>query len=126
MNQDHRHFAEELEELKGRLLTMGGLAEERLRLALRALVDRNHERLADVIAGDSRINDLQIEIDDRCFTLLALVPARRDRSANDRVGPQDQRRPGARRRPRRQHRRGGAALPPASAGQAADRSAADG
>jgi phosphate transport system protein len=72
MNEDRRHFAGELEELKGRLLTMGGLAEERLRTAMRALVDRNHESLADVIAGDSRIDQLQIEIDNRCFTLLAL------------------------------------------------------
>jgi phosphate transport system protein len=72
MKQDPRHFAGELEQLKGRLLTMGGLAEERLRLAVRALVDRNHARLADVISGDARINELQMEIDDRCFTLLAL------------------------------------------------------
>ena len=72
MNQDHRHFAEKLEELKGRLLTMGGLAEERLRLVMRALVERNSGWLRDVITGDSRIDDLQIDIDDRCFTLLAL------------------------------------------------------
>jgi phosphate transport system protein len=72
MNQERRHFVEELETLKGRLLTMGGLAEERLRLAMRALVDRDHESLVAVIGGDSRIDELQIEIDDRCFTLLAL------------------------------------------------------
>ena len=72
MNQDHRHFAEKLEELKGRLLTMGGLAEERSRMVMRALVDRNSGWLQDVITGDSRIDDLQIDIDDRCFTLLAL------------------------------------------------------
>ena len=72
MNQDHRHVAERLEELKGRLLIMGGLAEERLRLVMRALVDRNPEWLRDVITGDSRIDDLQIDIDDRCFTLIAL------------------------------------------------------
>lgn len=72
MNQDRRHFAKELEELKERLRTMGGLAEDRLRTAMRALVDRNDELLADVIAGDSRIDDLQIEIDSRCFTLIAL------------------------------------------------------
>jgi phosphate transport system protein len=72
MNQEPRHFVEELESLKGRLLTMGGLAEERLRMAMRALVDRDHASLVDVIAGDSRIDELQIEIDDRCFRLLAL------------------------------------------------------
>ena len=72
MNQDHRHVAEKLEELKGRLLIMGGLAEDRLRLVMRALVDRNPGWLRDVITGDSRIDDLQIDIDDRCFTLIAL------------------------------------------------------
>lgn len=72
MSQGPRHFTEKLEALKGRLLIMGGLAEERLRLAMRALVDRDHDRLADVISGDARIDELQMEIDDRCFTLLAL------------------------------------------------------
>lgn len=72
MNQDSRHFVEELRELKDRLLTMGGLAEERLRLAVRGLVERDHRALADVIAGDSRIDGLQMEIDDRCFKLIAL------------------------------------------------------
>jgi phosphate transport system protein len=72
MNQDSRHFVEELRELKDRLLTMGGLAEERLRLAVRGLVERDRRALADVIAGDSRIDSLQMEIDDRCFKLIAL------------------------------------------------------
>jgi phosphate transport system protein len=72
MNQDPRHFATELADLKGRLLTMGGLAEERLRVAVRALADRNYDSLVGVISGDSRINDLQIEIDNRCLILIAL------------------------------------------------------
>ena len=72
MNQDRRHVAHELEELKAHLLAMGGLAEDRLRRALRGLVDRHHQLLADVIAGDSRIDELQMEVDKRCFTLIAL------------------------------------------------------
>lgn len=72
MNQDRRHFAEELEALKGLILTMGGLAEERLREAIRALVERDHLALGAVIAGDSRIDSLQVEVDQRCFTLIAL------------------------------------------------------
>jgi phosphate transport system protein len=67
-----RHFQEELAAMKARLLEMGGLAEERVRAALRALVDRNPERLRDVAEGDDPINRLHIEIDNRCFTLLAL------------------------------------------------------
>ncbi len=36
-----RHFEEDLGMLKTRLLEMGGLAEERLRMAMRGLVDRD-------------------------------------------------------------------------------------
>jgi phosphate transport system protein len=72
MNREPRHFAAELEELKTRLLTMGKLAEERLHAAMRALVDRQPDVLADVASGDSRIDELQIEIDGRCFKLIAL------------------------------------------------------
>ena len=67
-----RHFAEELDQLKHRLLTMGGLAEERVRLAIRGLVERDAGLMADVIAGDAELNRFHVEIDDRSFKLLAL------------------------------------------------------
>jgi phosphate transport system protein len=67
-----RHFQEELETLKTRLLEMGGLAEERVRVAVNGLVDRNHDIIDQVLAGDGPVNSLHIEIDNRCFTLLAL------------------------------------------------------
>jgi len=70
--QDTRHFAEELEELKQRLLVMGGVAEERLHTAMTALVERDHDLIGDVIRGDEAVNRLQLEVDDRCFKLLAL------------------------------------------------------
>src|SRR5215216_6111788 len=44
---------------------MGGLAEDRARQAVRAAVER-------VLVSDAAINQLHIEIDDRCFKLLAL------------------------------------------------------
>jgi phosphate transport system protein len=67
-----RHFQEELEALKERLLGMGGLAEERVRVAVNGVTDRNGEALHAVMTGDEPINDFHIEIDDRCFKLLAL------------------------------------------------------
>ena len=71
MNHDRRHVAHELDELKARLLAMGRAAEDHLRRAMRGLVDRDHELLTGVIDSDSRIDDLQMEIDNRCFTLIA-------------------------------------------------------
>jgi phosphate transport system protein len=66
------HFQEELAALKTRLLEMGGLAEDRVRSAVRALVERDGAAVDRVLAGDQPINQLHIEIDNRCFTLLAL------------------------------------------------------
>ena len=67
-----RHFQEELEQLKTRLLEMGGLAEEHVRLAVKGLAEREQDLVDRVLAGDEPINKLHIEIDNRCFTLLAL------------------------------------------------------
>jgi phosphate transport system protein len=67
-----RHFQEELEQLKTRLLEMGGLAEDRVRAAVDGLVRRDADVVARVLDGDGPINQLHIEIDKRCFKLLAL------------------------------------------------------
>lgn len=72
MERVFRHFQEDLDALKQRLLAMGGLAEERVREAIRGLMDRDSAALDAVLAGDQPINDLHIEVDDRCFKLLAL------------------------------------------------------
>jgi len=66
------HFQEELEQLKTRLLEMGGLAEDRVRSALDGLVERDSQLVDRVLGGDVPINQLHIEIDSRCFKLLAL------------------------------------------------------
>ena len=72
MDRHVPHFQEELELLKTRLLEMGGLAEDRVRLAVRALVERDFALVEKVLVSDEAINRLHIEIDDRCFKLLAL------------------------------------------------------
>jgi phosphate transport system protein len=66
------HFREELETLQGRLLEMGGLAEERVRAAVQGLVARDASLFGKVLHGDEPINQLHIEVDNRCFRLLAL------------------------------------------------------
>ncbi len=66
------HFQDEIEQLKTRLLAMGGLAEEQVRLAVKGLVERNSGLIQRVLGGDQPLNALHIEVDNRCFTLLAL------------------------------------------------------
>lgn len=58
--------------LQERLLAMGGFAEERVREAVLGLSSRDAPLVDRVLQGDEPINDLHIEIDDRCFKLLAL------------------------------------------------------
>jgi phosphate transport system protein len=72
MERAVRHFQEELEALQARLLEMGGIAEERVRAAIQGLVMRDPDVIEKVLRGDEPINELHIEIDNRCFTLLAL------------------------------------------------------
>ena len=66
------HFQEELDALKARLLEMGGLAEDRVRTAIEALVRREPALVIQVLDGDGPINQFHIEIDSRCVKLLAL------------------------------------------------------
>ena len=72
MDRQVPHFREELEALQGRLLEMGGLAEERVRAALHGLVQRDPAAIDKVLSGDEPVNQLHIEVDNRCFRLLAL------------------------------------------------------
>jgi len=68
----HRHFEENEEELKNRLLHMGSLAEEMIHLAVKGLMDRTDRYCDDVFAKEKEVNELHIEVDDRCLKILAL------------------------------------------------------
>ena len=67
-----RHLDQELADLKQALLRMAGLAEQGVAQALKALVQRDNALGAKVDADDNELDQLQIEIDDRCIKLLAL------------------------------------------------------
>ncbi len=68
---ERHHFEAELQALRNQLLTMGGLVEERVHRAVHALVHRAEEEAQRIIATDKEINDLQIDVDNRCLKLLA-------------------------------------------------------
>jgi phosphate transport system protein len=77
--QTHRHFHDELSQVKVRLLTMSGEAETALRLAVEALLERDPEKAQQVIAGDKVIDAMEVELEEVCIDLLALQqPMARD------------------------------------------------
>ena len=65
-------FELKLDRLHNRLMEIGGRAEELLRLAMEGLEKRDVERARQVRRADARINELDIEIDERSLELLAL------------------------------------------------------
>ena len=74
-----RHFREDLERLKSLLMQMAGGAEEAVRLAVGALLERDGEKATRAIRLDSEIDALELEIDDLAINLLALQqPMARD------------------------------------------------
>jgi phosphate transport system protein len=67
----HRHFHDELSELKVKLLTMSGEAEDALGASVQALLERDRDKAAAVITGDTEIDALEIEIEELVIKLLA-------------------------------------------------------
>jgi phosphate transport system protein len=72
MDGSVRHFEEELGALHLTLLEMAGLAEERVLAAVQGLVARDLDLAERVLRSDEPINQLHVDIDQRCFRLLAL------------------------------------------------------
>ena len=65
-------FQQGLEELREKLLRMGGLAEQAVDRACEAYRDRDLNRCHQVLEGESAINVIEREIDEVAFDLLAM------------------------------------------------------
>ena len=79
MTSEHRHFHDDLSQVKVRLLTMSGEAEAALGLAVEALLERDAEKARQVITSDRVIDNMEVEIEEQCVNLLALQqPMARD------------------------------------------------
>jgi phosphate transport system protein len=72
MNADHRTFDDELKELNKIILEMGSLVEASIDNAIESLKRKDEEMAKNVIRGDEVINKLEVEVDEKCVSLLAL------------------------------------------------------
>ena len=74
-----RKYNEELESLRNKVMTMGGLVEKQSKNALEALI-KGDSKLAETVAtSDYRVNSMEVEIDAECTDILA----RRQPAASD-------------------------------------------
>jgi len=67
----HRHFHDELSELKVALLNMSGEAQAALAASVEAVLQRDGDKARTVIAGDSEIDHLELEVEETVIRLLA-------------------------------------------------------
>ena len=67
-----QQFNTELEDIRSRVLGMGGLVERQLEMASAALNRNEPEAAESVVSNDSMVNDCDIDINERCTTILAL------------------------------------------------------
>jgi phosphate transport system protein len=74
-----QQFNEELEDVRSKVLQMGGVVEEQLEKAVRALIAGDVELAATVQANDYRVNALEVEIDEESTRIVA----RRQPAASD-------------------------------------------
>jgi len=65
-------FNKELEDVRNKVLAMGGLVEQQLELAIEALITGNVEQAEFVIGQDSQIDMLEVAIELECTQILAL------------------------------------------------------
>ncbi len=72
-NSEHtlKQFDTELEDVRARVLQMGGLVEEQIMRALEALATGNVQLATTVVEDDHRVNALEVGIDEECSTIIA-------------------------------------------------------
>lgn len=74
-----RGYEQQLAQLRAAVLEMGGLVEDQIAQAVRALTDRDPALARATIDRDHTVNRYDVEVDDLCLKLLALhQPAARD------------------------------------------------
>lgn len=81
MEREHfsKQFDADLNEIREKLLEMGGKVESMLGNAMKSLVERDSELATRTIKFDHEINRLEMEIDEKCLEVLARrQPAARD------------------------------------------------
>src|SRR5262245_15875464 len=67
----NKHYEGQLRVLKDKLLLIGHKAETAIADATRALIERKPSLAQQVIDNDDQVDQLELEIDDLCFEILA-------------------------------------------------------
>lgn len=67
-----RQFNDELEDIRNKVLAMGGLVEQQIEFAIQAFIAGDSELAEQVIQHDKQVDDYEVAIDEECVQILAL------------------------------------------------------
>jgi phosphate transport system protein len=67
-----KHLQTEIEKLKNKILYLGAMVEESLRMSIHALDERNEKKAHAVLDDDLEIDRMEIELEEDCLKVLAL------------------------------------------------------
>ena len=66
------HLQRELDKLKKSILTLGGMVEERVRMAAEAIENIDGDLARSILKTDYEIDEKEVEIEEDCLKILAL------------------------------------------------------
>ena len=67
-----RHFQNEIDRLKKKILRLAAMVEEALRRAVKAATEKNFKLADEVVSSDQAIDSYEIEVEEDCLKILAL------------------------------------------------------
>ena len=73
MSQDHivKQYDTDLENIRSRVLQMGGLVEQQIVKAMEGLIGGDRQLIEQTIANDQQVNRLEVELDEACTQIIA-------------------------------------------------------
>lgn len=74
-----QRYNEELEDIRNKVLQMGGLVEVQTKKAVKALLEHDQELAKEVAKSDHSVNQMEVDIDEECTRVIA----RRQPTASD-------------------------------------------
>ncbi|MDR2697825.1 MAG: phosphate signaling complex protein PhoU [Holophagales bacterium] len=69
---NRQHLDAELRLIKDGLLAMAGMAEEMIKLTMKSYAERSNQFADSVLGMDTKLDDMEIKLDQACIDLLAL------------------------------------------------------
>jgi len=67
-----KHFQRELEKIKKKILSLGAMVEERVRMTIQAIEEFDGEVAKKIILSDHEIDEMEVEVEEECLKIMAL------------------------------------------------------